>query len=157
MKDYKEISLTKGKVAMIDIEDFELVSQNKWHVSDGYAARAERIDYGKYKVVKMHRIVMNCPQGLEVDHLNGDKLDNRKSNLRICTHQQNTQNRKIQTNSGGYKGVYFYKNKPNWKKRYLAHIKQKNLGCYATALEAARVYNKAALEIFGEFARLNEI
>jgi hypothetical protein len=113
---------------------------------------------GKRKTVYIHRLVTNAPDGLFVDHISGDVLDNRKENLRFCNNQMNSFNRKS-TNATGYKGVYKSKDKKYTKDRYLAYInlnyKRINLGSYDNAEDAARAYNEKAKELFGEFARLN--
>jgi hypothetical protein len=141
---------------------------------------------GKYytfngcRTKSVHRIVMNAPKGLDIDHINGDPLDNRKENLRICTRSQNCQNKQVRADSAsGYKGVYEikggtrrkyitkagevrYYNNAIPKKRFYAYIghpekkaRHMSLGHYATAEEAARAYDRKALELFGEFAVLN--
>ena len=107
---------------------------------------------------------MGNPKGMDIDHIDGNSLNNRKENLRICTRSQNCSNKKVRRDSrSGYKGVYIKKG----GKRFLAYIgdpntpatrkRQIRLGLYDTAEEAALVYNKAALEMYGEFAVLNEI
>ena len=116
----------------------------------------------RYKSV--HRVVMGNPKGMDIDHIDGDGLDNRKENLRICTRSQNCANKKVRRDSrSGYKGVSVRKR----GKRFKAYISDPEtkfpkkrhiaLGTYDTAEEAALAYNKAALEMYGEFAFLNEI
>ena len=112
----------------------------------------------------VHRVVMGNPKGMDIDHINHNSLDNRKENLRICTRSQNCANKKVRRDSrSGYKGVCVRKG----GKRFLAYIgdpntpatqkRQIKLGTYGTAEEAALAYKKAALEMYGEFAFLNEI
>ena len=88
-----EVKLTRGLVTIIDAEDFELVSRHKWFASRGqntdYALRKQRID-GRQQTVSLHRVLLNAPDGMHVDHLNGNGLDNRKANLRLCTRSENS-------------------------------------------------------------------
>lgn len=161
----KLIPLTKGRFAIVDDEDYEKLIQFKWHSmiamsSREYAVRRIVID-GKRTAMCMHREIIEAKKGDEVDHINGDGLDNRKSNLRLCTHQQNISNRKVNKNSkSGYKGVLLMVDKKRLKP-WRSHITSKgirtNIGMYATKEEAARAYNKKAVELFGSFARLNHI
>ena len=153
-----KIPLTKGRFAIIDQDDFELVSKYNWHVfaQKGYAGTDLPRKDGKKKLL-MHRLIMNPPDKMEIDHINGNVLDNRKKNLRICTHQQNCSNHR------GYKklkGVGKVKDRP-LKKPYYASImvnyKRIHLGYFATEIEAAKAYNKGATKYFGEFAKLNDI
>jgi hypothetical protein len=113
--------------------------------------------------IMMHKFIMNAPKGMCVDHINHNGLDNRRENLRICTYSQNSQNKRRRVDSrSGYKGVYQISEKYNVKKRFQAYICKPNLpkrkivlGTYLTAEEAARVYDKKAKDLFGEFAELN--
>lgn len=154
----KQITLSKGKVALVDDEDYERLSSNKWYCSAyGYAVRTERASE-KRITHWMHREVLECPQGMEVDHINGNKLDNRKVNLRICSRKENCKNvSKSKINSSGYKGVSFHKQRNKFRAYITIENKQKWLGYYETALEAAIAYNSAALEYYKEFAKLNEV
>jgi len=152
------IPLTQGKFAKIDDDDFEKISFCKWNFNCGYADGNKRVD-GKFKHIKMHRVILCAPKGYYVDHINHDMLDNRKENLRICTSSQNVGNSVLSKRSKtGFKGVYYG---PSYSKQkpYMAHIcknrKLIHLGMYATIEEAAEAYNKKAIELFGEFANLN--
>jgi hypothetical protein len=144
----RKIQLTQGKMAMVDDEDFKYLNQWKWHLhGDGYACRT-------MKKIKMHRVLIDCPINLEVDHIDGNKLNNQKSNLRICTHQQNMANqKKYKTNTTGYKGVTI------WKQYIRAQIqinkKRIYLGFFPDLISAAKAYDKKAKELWGSFARLN--
>ena len=162
----KEIQLTKGKVAIVDDADYERVmALGKWCCvgTDGYAGRTMRLGKKNGKWIKrhlaMHRFIMNCPEGSQVDHINGDIMDNRKSNLRICSHSDNMKNRSLyKNNSSGYKGVYLHKAAKKWAASIRINKgKRKHLGLFDDCIEAARAYNEAALIHHGEFARLNEI
>lgn len=145
--------------AIVDDEDFELLDEFKWHRSaSGYAYTAIRI--GKMRVQPlMHRIILNAPNGVDTDHIEHDTLDNRKSNLRIATRSQNKQNGFGWANKA-FKGVSWYKRYRKWAARIgLPGTSGKNkfLGYFEDATEAALAYNAAAREMFGEFACLNQV
>lgn len=152
----KEIRLTQGRVTIVDDDTYEYLSQFSWHfMGSGYAARDTSQKDGK-KLVLMHREIMHAPDGVVVDHINHDSLDNRKANLRLCTHAQNIQNMKTpRSNTSGYKGVYLNKASRKWQ----AYIRKNgvfyHLGLFSTAEEAAHTYDKKARELFGEFANTN--
>lgn len=152
----KEIQLTKGKFALVDDEDYEWLSQWKWFThSNGYAVRGEGT-WPRQKIVLMHRAIMQVPSGMEVDHTNGGKLDNRRANLRICNHTENMRNRKSQ--SGGtsqFKGVFWDKHYQKWRAQIKVNNKRFHLGRFEKEVDAARSYDDAALEHHGEYARLN--
>lgn len=142
------IKLTKGLYATIDEEDYERCTQNKWHVtSRGYAARRinDRIQY-------LHRFLLDVPEKMEVDHINGDPLDNRKSNLRICTRLQNVWNMK-RVNKFGYKCGVVLKKNGKWQALITTNKVRKYLGQFSNQEEASKAYEKAALEQRGEFIR----
>src|SRR3990167_1855880 len=116
----KYISLTQDKFAIIDDSDFEWLSQWKWCFDKkGYAVRWQWLKKEKrYIFILMHRLILNTPDNLETDHRNGNGLDNQRNNLRICTRQQNLQNRrKILGTTSKYKGVYWNKNNQKWMVR----------------------------------------
>lgn len=146
----KEIQLTQGKATLVDDEDFEYLSQWKWSVAAGYARRKKN-----NKCILLHRFIMNAPDNMQVDHVNMNILDNRKSNLRICTKSQNTANRnKPATNTSGYKGVYKI-NENTWTASIKVNNITKHLGRFDNAIDAARAYDKEAKKIYGIFSRPN--
>ncbi|MDR4987189.1 AP2 domain-containing protein [Bacillus cereus] len=157
--DHKKIKLNNGGFALVSDEDFEELSKYKWHrrSSDGYAARTI-YENGKFTTVRMHREIIKAPPGLVVDHINRDRLDNRRENLRIATRSQNTANSIApSTNKSGYKGVQYRKEQKRWRAVIRVNGKHISLGQYGTAEEAAQAYNEAAVKYFGEYARINVI
>lgn len=153
----KKLTLTKGKYTIVDDDDYEYLSKVKWKYHDGYAIRNVS-SKGTHRMEIMHRVIMSAPKGFVVDHINGDTMDNRKENLRLATVGQNAYNSKPQQGrSSKYKGVTFSKRYQKWKAQITARKSLKFLGYFADELEAARAYNKAAEELFGEFAWLNDL
>lgn len=156
----KEIKLTQGKVASVDDEDFDWLNQWKWCASkkEGHW-RAMRRDYScqPSRTIYMHRLILDPPSHMGIDHHNGDSLDNRRSNLRACTHSQNAMNsRKRRNCTSRYKGVYWHCRSRKWIASIKIHDRQQHLGCFDNELNAAAAYNQKACEYFGRFARLND-
>ena len=166
----KTIKLTQGKFALVDDKDFEWLNQYKWcyvrtKQGRGYVRTHE---HKTNKGLFLHRVIMGNPIDKEVDHVNGDALDNRRKNLRIVTRSQNNMNRIKIRNKHGFKGIYFqnrrYKKKSNrktifnhWKSSISFNGKRIKLGSFSTKEQAAHAYNLAATKYFGQFARLNLI
>lgn len=148
--------MTKGKVAIVDSEDYEYLSLFKWYAhSQGYAARDTKVN-GKRVTLLMHRVIMEAKDGEQVDHRNEDKLYNCRCNLRIADFSQNDCNKSIRKdNKSGYKGVYRKRGK------YAAEIRKNKikyfLGYFDNPEDAARMYNFWALDLHGEFANLNKM
>lgn len=148
----KEIELTQGYKTIVDDSSFEILSKYKWRALKTKYGVYAKTNITKTKVVLMHRFLMNDP-AMEVDHINRDGLDNRLSNLRLCTSAQNKQNTKLRcNNSTGFKGVYFNKR----DKSYYAQIKPEGdkrlfLGTFKTAEEASQEYKRVAKTLFGDF------
>lgn len=159
-----EIPLSKGLVAIVDAADYQWLSKWKWcafkapHQNTYYAMRKERMPDGKRRTVRMHRSIMDASADQEIDHKDGNGLNNTRGNLRIATHQQNACNRRLPShNTSGHRGVSWAKFCQKWQARIQIDGKKKNLGYFATLEEAAQAYNKAAKEFHGEFARLNNV
>lgn len=153
----KKIPLPKGEFALVDDEDYEFLMQWKWHFHSGYAARWTSTK-GKIKIraVFMHREVAKTPAGKMTDHINLEKLDNRKSNLRICTHSQNQLNRLAKkSNPSGYKGIYWNKRNEKWHAQASADGKQVHIGYFDDFVEAAKKYDEFSRKHHGEFAKPN--
>lgn len=143
----KAIPLTRGMVAKVDDADYEWLSQHKWYASvRGYAVQRDG--------TRMHRVLL--PGVPEVDHVNQDKLDNQRHNLRPATHQQNTANtRRRKDNTSGFKGVIWYNRDRCWLAVITILGRRKHLGYFEVAKDAALAYDEAARKEFGEFACVN--
>ena len=153
----KQIPLTQGKVALVDDDMYSYFMQWNYFYRNGYAAREITAQSGKRITIYMHREVMNAPDGMKVDHRNtGKTLDNRRENLRICTHAQNLQNtKKHRDNASGYKGVHLNKHAKKWQASVMSGGSRHYLGLFDDPKAAARAYDAKARELFGEFARTN--
>lgn len=144
----KIIPLTQGKSTIID-DDYGYLSKYKWHYRHGYAMRREQ---GKF--LYMHRIIINTPSNMFTDHINGNTLDNRKDNLRICTKSENNRNRGMgRNNKSGLKGVTWHKYDKKWQAQITIDNKNIYLGKFVDKFEAFEVYNNKAKELFGEYVR----
>lgn len=156
-----KVSLQNGQYFIIDKYNISKIKNYYWYISsNGYvlsvSSRPEKYKNGK--VIGLHRYLKGLSdKNIVIDHINGDKLNNLESNLRIATYQLNNANSIIsKNNTSGYKGVRKTKNNKYWA--YIKYnYKQIFLGSYNTKIEAAKAYNKKALELWGEFARLNDV
>ena len=154
----KEITLTKGYVAVVDDEDYERINALKWyalvHRRTVYAARRNKSE----GAVLLHRFIMGVADGkTHVDHKDFNGLNNTRANLRVCTNQQNHYGmRKMRVEcSSKYKGVCWYARYQKWKVSIKRCGRTVSLGYHATEEDAARAYDRAARELFGEFAHCN--
>lgn len=153
---------TKGEEILVDTEDYKKVNLFNWNCSlNGRVRYARRFfrpsDTKKLGSQSMHRLILNEPEG-QVDHINGNGLDNRKENLRICTVQQNSCNRrKVKNSSSKYLGVTFHKRDKKWQAQIKTNKKPIFLGYFKTEIDAAKAYNSAALKYHGQFAKLNKV
>lgn len=141
----KEIPLTQGKFAIVDDDDFDTLNQYKWtahhhHNRVNYAVRS--VYYTpKPKMLSMHRVILNATPGTQIDHINGDGLDNRKSNLRFTTTRQNSHNRRpLVPKKSKYPGVFWRKDTHKWRAIISIDGKLRHLGQYESDYEAYVVY-----------------
>lgn len=153
----KIIPLTRGIEAIIDDEDYEYLNQWKWCAhKEGYAVRSASKQNGKREYIRMHRLIMNAKKGQIIDHINCNKVDNRKENLRFCTDMQNSQNQKKRKGlTSLYKGVDLFRGK--YRAFIRVNKKQIYLGTFENEEAAAEAYNNAAINYHGEFARINKL
>lgn len=153
----KTISLTKGKFALVDDSDFDIVSKYKWHAELHMKTHWYAFAQIKRKPTSLHRFLLQPMKGEEVDHRNGNGLDNRKSNLRTVKHAQNMWNKRMyKNNHSGFKGVYAVsRGLKKWRARITILGKKISLGYFYDPFTAQLVYKKAARKYFGEFAYQN--
>jgi hypothetical protein len=148
------VPLTKGKFAIVDAADYERVSRYKWCASgSGDRWYAVRNDRGRH--VSMHRFLIGAPKGMVVDHIDGNGLNNRQNNLRICTQRQNLYNSRPKGKSSRFKGVCRDKNRGRWIVLISNGERSIHVGRFDDEVQAARAYDRKAFELFGEFAYLN--
>ena len=147
---------------MVDDADYEWLSQWKWHANGQlpyvYAMRSLSVGGRRQKPIAMHREILGItaePRTVYVDHKNHNTLDNRRSNLRQCGNKGNQGNRQHQQGSSGYRGVSLNKQAGTWRARLIVDCKERHLGNFADERDAAVAYDAAAIEHFGEFAKLN--
>ncbi len=149
--DIKRIPVGDNQYALVDAADFEWLNQWTWHLQNGYAVRNEN-----GKRIYMHRVIMNPPAGKLVDHYDHNRLNNWRSNLRECTRQENAcNNRKSAGTSSRFKGVSYCKDRHKWHARLSFKGIPVRLGYFDDEVEAARAYDRKAIELLGEFAWLN--
>lgn len=154
----REIPLTQGLVTLVDDEDYDRVmAAGKWYAHRNgrvfYARRNVRLPDGRQGAVLLHAFLT----GFAVtDHVNRDGLDNRRANLREATHAENVRNaRRRSDNQSGFKGVTWHKQCRKWNAQIRTGADRRHLGLFSTPDAAARAYDEAAREMFGEFAGLN--
>lgn len=152
----KKIPLTKGKFATVDDRDFFYLSKVKWCSDRGYAVRRESGQ--AHRLIYMHREIMNFPKKEGVDHIDGNGLNNQRSNLRICSQQKNLWNRSGNKRKiySKFKGVSFHKPTGYWTATLKTSGKAKRVYTKSET-EAVKKYNEMALKTFGEYAYLNKL
>ena len=148
--DYAEVVLYNSECeecarTLIDLEDVNKVKQYKWSIMNKYVICQS-------KKMRLHRLIMDCPDDMIVDHINHDRFDNRKSNLRVCTRHQNNMNKSKQyNNTSGITGVYLYKPNNKWTAKIQINSRSINLGYFNTKEEAIEARKQAEIEYFGEY------
>jgi len=153
------IKLTQGKFTLVDDEDCKKTFGYKWCVlARGYVGRTITVKDGHKRTIYLHNIIMPKKVGFEIDHINRNKLDNRKNNLRYCSRSQNIWNRGIQkSNTSGFNGVTWHKRIKKWQVRIAINNKRLHLGYFSDIKLAADTYNAYATSLHGKFASLNII
>ena len=156
MLKVKKIKLSNGKVTLVDSDDYKSLSKFKWNNTGYYAGRAGPRRPGKARrTFLMHRVVMGAGRKDEIDHINRDPLDNRKSNLRFVSHRDNIRNSKLySTNKSGHRGISWDNRTESWFVVIVQNGKNKFLGRYGDIEVAKSVYKKVAREVYGEFAQV---
>jgi hypothetical protein len=149
-----------GLYAIVDAEDYKRVSQHKWHPAKGkrtfYAAMNAKKEGGDPTQVLLHRFLLGAPEGTQIDHWNGNGLDCQRLNLRFATHQQNARNQRRRRGvSAPYRGLFYDSRGKRWRATIWHDGKGHPLGSGKDVESLARIYDRAAVRIFGEFARTN--
>lgn len=158
----KHIKMSGGYLSLVDDEDYYDLIKFRWTYQKAIKGRS-KVVYAKRFIRKgeyefMHRRIMKAEKGRCVDHIDGNGLNNCRSNLRMCSQKENSANtRKHKSSSSRFKGVHFYARYRSWMAYICPNRRKIHLGYFKTEEEAAQAYNKAALLYFGEFARLNEV
>lgn len=148
--------LGKGKKTLIDDSDFELVNKYKWYLSSsGYAVTYRKLKSG-WRPININYLIMGEPKGFDTDHINHNKLDNRRKNLRICSHSENMRNMKLRSRgTSKFTGVCWCKSKKLWMAYIGYKNKDYNLGYFENELDAVKIRDLKAKELFKEYANLN--
>jgi len=155
-KAIRKIPLTRGKFALVDAEDYYRLARYKWCSSTCGAKTFYALANWNRKRVMIHRVIMDAPDHLFVDHIDHNGLNNTKANLRLCTLAQNMRNtRPIKGTSSKYKGVSWNKDAKKWRTVIRLNTKSQHIGHFENEIDAAKAYDKKAAELFGEFAHLN--
>jgi len=158
IKGWKTGKKTIQGYAIVDDEDFDWLNQWWWYRdSRGYAARRKGVKPNE-KIILMHREIVQTPKGMETDHINRTRLDNRRKNLRVCTTQQNQMNKSIQkNNTSGFTGVSWSKKASKWTATIKLNRKTAYIGQFDNKEDAIKERRVKELELFGEFSSLNKI
>jgi len=156
----KLVMLTQGQFAIVDDEDYDRVAQFKWYAHKTkdkyYAARRKRNYKGSRHTEFLHHFIMQPSPNQQVDHIDGDRLNCTRANMRFSTQAQNVMNTaKRNDNTSGYKGVSWSKRHQKWCASITAQGRHIYLGLFIDPADAARAYDAAACEYFGEYARTN--
>ncbi len=150
----KEILITRGQIVIVDEQDYEELSKYKWYLIDGFAARTIKKD-DKRTTIYMHRVIMDAPMGVSVYHINHNKLDNQRENLRLVKGSARMHRRPSVKHSSKYRGVYWCKDKRKWIAEIKVYKKQIRLGRFEVEKDAAIAYDEAARKYYGSLARTN--
>jgi hypothetical protein len=157
IKLYSKLQTTE---TIIDKHDHNRVKNYRWYRNgtDGYVLTNYKDLVGNYHKLFLHHLICPCDSGYVVDHINGDILDNRRHNLRVCTHTQNIQNQRLRTNNtSGAKGVVWHKRDHIWEVSITSNGTRHYLGRYKSKIDAINAYNKASMEFHGAFSNTNTV
>lgn len=153
------ITLNKGYFAKTLVSDLHIISSLKWRAlvqpRSVYAIANYKNDIGDHKTVYMHRLIISAPKGVQVDHKDGDGLNNLSSNLRLATASQNQMNMRKHIKKTGLKGAYYHKRDKCWISQISINRKHVYLGCYESEIDAHNAYCRASKEIHGDFGRVS--
>jgi hypothetical protein len=151
----KKIKLTQGKYTTVDDEDFVSLNKYKWYATKKFKTYYAVRSLKNGSKIQMHRVILNTPENMETDHVDGDGLNNQKNNLRACTHSENQSNKsKYVNNTTGYKGLSWCERNKKWLVRISVNKKRFYLGHFKSKKEASEVYNIACLKKHGKFAKI---
>lgn len=154
-----KLHTSKGEEIPVDADVYELYKDKCWYVmTRGYVAHSFKEKHRKFSTtVKLHRLIMNATPEQVVDHINGNKLDNRRENLRVCTQAENTRNNRTprKNKTSRFKGVSWYPRGNRWKAQIQVNKQKKHIGYFPSEEEAALAYDEAAERLHGEFASKN--
>lgn len=156
----QQIPLTKGHVAIVDDDDYPIVSRYKWCFDNGYAARKITLASKQYQKVLLHRFLTDAQPGQMVDHADGNPLNNTRANLRICNGTLNNANRRVMkirnaATSSQYRGVFKELRRNSWRASIGLNNRRIHLGNFPSEEAAARAYDAKARELYGEFSVCN--
>lgn len=152
----KEILLSNGKTTMVNDEDYDFLNKWRWNFSGNYVLRHEWKNKKYAGTIIMHRLINKTPKGLVTDHIDGNTLNNQRTNLRSCTIVENVRNSKKQKNNKGeFKGVCYDKKRNKYESHIMLNGRKNHLGRYKTAIQAAVIYDFFAYKLFGVFANPN--
>lgn len=151
-----KVTLPNGKITLISKEDLSIINAHSWYVStSGYVVCYDPSDTSGDSKLRLHRIIMKAPKGLHVDHIDGNKLNNTRNNLRLVTGQQNSFNRSAgKNNTSGYKGVSWSKVSKKWRAYITVNCKQIHLGLFDSKEDARAAHIEAQIKYHGEYACL---
>jgi HNH endonuclease/AP2 domain len=151
---WAQIQLSNGGATRIDAADLERVSRHVWHLdTQGYARAMLKIDV-RWRLIRLHRFLTSAPKGLFIDHIDGDRLNNQRSNLRLCTPAESARNTKARGGSSRFKGVCWHRGAQKWMAQIQVDRVNHHLGLFIAEEDAATAYRQAALKMHGNFARI---